>query len=87
MIRSVRLRGSTRRLVAGASALAAIGALTIGSSPQALAGPRPAGRTAAFQQASKEFGVPESLLEALSYSQTAGTPTSVSTTPMVATAR
>ncbi|MBO0811786.1 MAG: N-acetylmuramoyl-L-alanine amidase [Microlunatus sp.] len=69
MITSVRLRGSTRRLVAGASALAAVGALTIGSTTQAAADSA-SSRTAAFQQASQEFGVPTSLLEALSYSET-----------------
>jgi N-acetyl-anhydromuramyl-L-alanine amidase AmpD len=70
MITSVRLRGSTRRLVAGASALAAIGALTIGTATQAAADPHPTGRAADFQRASTEFGVPEPLLEALAYSQT-----------------
>lgn len=70
MIPPVRSRGPARRLVAGASALAAIGALAIGSSPHAVADPHATGRTAAFHQASAEFGVPESLLEALSYSQT-----------------
>ncbi|GAB3923302.1 amidase [Microlunatus endophyticus] len=69
MIRSVRWRGSSRRLAAGATALAAIAAVGLGTAAQAHADPAVA-RATAFAQASKEFGVPESLLEALSYSQT-----------------
>src|SRR4051794_15913853 len=67
--------GSSRRrargIVAGASALAVLGALAIGSPPQAAASPpAPADRDQAFHQAAREFGVPTSLLEALSYAQT-----------------
>lgn len=75
MSHSVRLRGPSRRLAAGATALAAIGALALGSAGQAAASPpsgadQAATRSAAFAQASRDFGVPQSLLEALSYSQT-----------------
>ncbi|QDP97884.1 N-acetylmuramoyl-L-alanine amidase [Microlunatus elymi] len=56
-------------IVGGVSTLAVLGALALTSTPAASASPD-AGRDQAFGQAAKEFGVPESLLEALSYAQT-----------------
>lgn len=62
--RSRKLRG----FAAGACVLAVLGAAALTATPQAAA--TPPTRDEAFSKAAKEFGVPTSLLEAISYAQT-----------------
>ncbi|HEY9292356.1 MAG TPA: peptidoglycan recognition family protein [Microlunatus sp.] len=69
MYLTARSRRRLRGIVGGVSTLAVLGALALNSTPSAVATPD-VGRDQAFDQAAQEFGVPESLLEALSYSQT-----------------
>ncbi|WP_197680017.1 N-acetylmuramoyl-L-alanine amidase [Microlunatus soli] len=61
-------RRKVRGLAAGASVLAVLGAAALTATPQAAASPPT--RDEAFSKASTEFGVPISLLEAMSYAQT-----------------
>lgn len=61
-------RRKVRGFAAGASVLAVLGAAVLTATPQAAASPPT--RDEAFSKASSEFGVPTSLLEALSYAQT-----------------
>ena len=70
MFGPLRLIRPARAAAAGGATLAVVGALLVGSSHPASASPGESSRDQVFADAAAEFGVPVSVLEAVSYAQT-----------------